>query len=237
MADSTKFYVVKGDKTLVEGMTKEQTLAAITQAVEEHEIHDVDTGFVTTLKESNKNRPLKFWVGKQSEYNAITTPDDNTFYIISDSTYKEDLETEIAELQAAVSRFNETTSFKFFPNDPHLWQEYDTNAAYCVKRNGYITITGKLKVKSDTHISANQEIWAYADESLAIAGYEYDGWGGSYGYYGTAVTGSGKTGYVRVRNYYSSGIMRYAILYLKAFEEFESNEDIYISITYPAREG
>ena len=39
-------------------MTKEQILAAITQAVESHTVSDVDTGFVTTLKEQNEYMPL-----------------------------------------------------------------------------------------------------------------------------------------------------------------------------------
>ena len=40
MADSTKYYVVRGDKVLVEGMTKEEIFTAIEQAIETGEISD-----------------------------------------------------------------------------------------------------------------------------------------------------------------------------------------------------
>lgn len=89
------YYVLNDNKCLFEGMTKEQIIAAITQAVETHEIHDVDTGFVTTLKEGNKNNALSFWVGTTAEYNAIDPKVENCFYILTDDTELEDLEAAI----------------------------------------------------------------------------------------------------------------------------------------------
>jgi len=86
------FYVVSDDKCFYEGMTKEQILAAITQAIETHEIHDVDTGFVTTLKEANKNSPMSFWVGTTAEYNAIAEKLEDCVYLLTDDTELEDLE-------------------------------------------------------------------------------------------------------------------------------------------------
>lgn len=88
------YYVLCDDNCRFESMTKEQILAAITQAVEGHEIGDVDTGFVTTLKEQNKNTGLKFWVGTQAQYNALETKEPNCFYIITD---EEDLIPQMAE--------------------------------------------------------------------------------------------------------------------------------------------
>ena len=89
------FYVVSDDKCFYEGMTKEQILTAITQAIESHEIHDVDTGFVTTLKEGNANKALTFWVGTTAQYNAIAEKDQNCFYVLTDDTELEDLEAQI----------------------------------------------------------------------------------------------------------------------------------------------
>ena len=60
MPDERTYHVIANDKVKAESMTREQILAAITQAVETHEIFDVDTGFVTTIKETNKNKALKF---------------------------------------------------------------------------------------------------------------------------------------------------------------------------------
>lgn len=84
MPDERKYYVFCEDGCKFESMTKEQILAAITQAVEGGTIQDVDTGFVTKIKELNKNRELKTWVGTRAQYNAISVPDVNTVYIITD---------------------------------------------------------------------------------------------------------------------------------------------------------
>lgn len=100
--ESGKYYVLSEGKILSEGMTKEQILAAIVQAVETHAIADVDTGFVSMLKEKNKDKQLTFWVGTTAEYNAIQTPVQNCFYILTDETDIEDLEEAIEQLAETV---------------------------------------------------------------------------------------------------------------------------------------
>lgn len=97
------YYVICDDNCKFESMTKEQILAAITQAVESHEITDVDTGFVTKIKELNGNTPLQFWVGTQAQYNALEEPAQNVFYIITDDTTVPDLQNAVAALQTATS--------------------------------------------------------------------------------------------------------------------------------------
>ena len=102
MADATKYYVLKGDKTLAEGLTKEEIYAAIVQAIEQGEIGDVDTGFVTTLKEMNSSTGLKFWIGTEAQYQAITTPERNVLYLITDDTTADDLEEAFEALEEDV---------------------------------------------------------------------------------------------------------------------------------------
>lgn len=85
MADSTKFYVMRGDKVLFESMTKEEIYSAIVQAIEQGEIGDIDTGFVTKIKETNRDADLKFWRGTQAEYNALEAVDPTTYYILTDA--------------------------------------------------------------------------------------------------------------------------------------------------------
>lgn len=106
MADRT-YYVLCADNCKFEGMSKEQILTAITQAVENHEIADINSGFITTIKEMNKDVGLKFWVGTQAEYNKIT-PEDNVFYIISDDTSLEDISTEINSIKASLTSLIES---------------------------------------------------------------------------------------------------------------------------------
>lgn len=84
------YFVLDDKKCLVEGLSREQILAAIVQAVETHEIADVDTGFVTTIKEQNAGLGLKFWVGTVAEYNAIPEVDPDCVYICTDSTDLQD---------------------------------------------------------------------------------------------------------------------------------------------------
>lgn len=107
MADNKKYYVFCGSHCMYEAMTKEQTLAAIEQAVSGGQIKDVDTGFITKIKEQNKNVGLKIWVGTQAEYNAIETKENNCFYVITDDTDKEDIETAIENLQREMNTLNE----------------------------------------------------------------------------------------------------------------------------------
>jgi hypothetical protein len=105
-----KYYVLCDMNCKFEGMTKEQILAAIEQATSTGEIKDVDTGFVTKLKESNKNAALSFWVGTQAEYNALETITENCFYIISDDTSGEDFDTAFAELKEEVEALADANS-------------------------------------------------------------------------------------------------------------------------------
>lgn len=91
MADGRKYFVLCADNCKFEGMTKEQILTAITQAIQNGEINDVDTGFVTTLKEQNKGAGLSVWIGKQAEYNELSAKMENCLYIITDETTSEDL--------------------------------------------------------------------------------------------------------------------------------------------------
>lgn len=96
------YFVLDEKNCLTESMSKEQILAAIVQAVEEGEIRDVDTGFVTKLKESNYNRQIKFWVGTQAEYNAMQNPPDNVLYLITDPNLEDDLQNQIDALETTI---------------------------------------------------------------------------------------------------------------------------------------
>ena len=105
------YYVFDGANNRYDSMTKEQILSAITSAIETHSISNVDTGFVTTLKEQNNQTGLKFWVGTQAEYNALVSShslEGDTFYIIGDDTTIDDLQAAIAELQTSFSEIGST---------------------------------------------------------------------------------------------------------------------------------
>ena len=97
-----KYYVICESGCRFESMTKEQILSAITQAVETGEIQNVDTGFVTTIKTID-GTPLKFFVGTQARYDALSNADkENLFAIITNDTSKDGILSSLESLRADV---------------------------------------------------------------------------------------------------------------------------------------
>lgn len=86
------YYVLCADNCKFEGMTKEQIITAIANATGViPEAIDVDAAFITKIKEMNANEQLKFWVGTEAEYNAISELQDNTLYVITNDSTIDDI--------------------------------------------------------------------------------------------------------------------------------------------------
>lgn len=79
-------------------LTREEIITLVTNIIETGTTGDIDTGFVTTVKEQNNHRGLKFWVGTKAEYDAILEHDTYTFYIITDDD-SGDVDEKLAELK------------------------------------------------------------------------------------------------------------------------------------------
>lgn len=93
MADSERnYFVLSENNCKFESLTKEQILSAIQQAVSSGKIKDVDSGFVTKIKEQNKNVGLMFWVGTQAEFNALPSKINNCLYLKIDDGIIESIE-------------------------------------------------------------------------------------------------------------------------------------------------
>lgn len=114
--DSGKYYVLSAGNNLYESMTKEQILSAIAQAVEGHTISDVDTGFVEKIKEQNAKSNLKFWVGTTAQYNALPEKESGCYYILTDDTTFDDMESAVNEMQASVNEMQATIAGLETPN-------------------------------------------------------------------------------------------------------------------------
>lgn len=105
MAEERNYYVICEDKCLFPAMTKEQILAAIAQATG-GTVKDIDDAFITKIKELNGGNNLKFWVGTTAEYNAIKNANEltpNCFYITTDDSFGEDIESDISAMRAEVN--------------------------------------------------------------------------------------------------------------------------------------
>lgn len=113
MANTPKVFVLCDNNCKYEGMTKEQILTAIMQAVENGEITDINTGFVSTIKTIN-NVALKFFVGEKAAYDALKEEEKTgLFAIITNDSTKEDftklleeLKTSTEENKAAIDTIN-----------------------------------------------------------------------------------------------------------------------------------
>lgn len=103
-------FVRGGNNGNYEGMTKEEILAAIAQAIQQGTVGDIDTGFVTTIKEQNKGQGLMFWVGTTAEYEALTEKPNNVLYIRTDDTSATDINSRFTTLTEAVNTLQESLS-------------------------------------------------------------------------------------------------------------------------------
>lgn len=93
------YWVFCDDNCRFPAMTKEQTLTAIMQAVNEGTIGNIDAGFITTIKTIN-GTPLKFFVGNQAEYEALTDEQKvNLFALITNDTTQEGIISAVENLQ------------------------------------------------------------------------------------------------------------------------------------------
>lgn len=89
--------------SLYEAMTKQEVLTAIVNAVQGGTIGNIDTGFVTTIKELNHGQGLMFWVGTTAEYEAIQNKQENVLYIKTDDTSAQDIEANFNTLSRRIS--------------------------------------------------------------------------------------------------------------------------------------
>lgn len=100
MASTPRVYLHCDANCKFEGMTKEQILSAIEQAVSSGEIKDVDAGFITTIKTIN-NISIRFFYGEKSAYDALSAAQkENLFPIITNDTSIKDINEAIEILQS-----------------------------------------------------------------------------------------------------------------------------------------
>lgn len=104
------YYVLDENDCKHISLTKEQIYAAITEAIETGTITDVDTGFVTKIKEMNADKLLSFWIGSSAQYNTLTAKDPNTLYILTDESTLGDAMEKVDTLESNVAALNETVN-------------------------------------------------------------------------------------------------------------------------------
>ncbi len=130
---SENVYARYENYSLGETFTKEQILDMISQAIENGAVQNVDWGAVSTLKEINKNLPLRIWIGTTAEYEAIEKKKNNVLYIMTDDTSAAEIKNALAMLRLEMNtRFEQTdnvadsaynAAFNYAPNISFLSDE------------------------------------------------------------------------------------------------------------------
>ena len=80
--------------TVIEAEIRQLVLAAVAEAAETGTLGDIDTGFVTTLKEINSGLAFRVWLGTTAQYNTLAAADllePNVLYIKTDDTSASDI--------------------------------------------------------------------------------------------------------------------------------------------------
>ena len=136
------YWVLCDDNCRFPAMTKEQILTAIVQAVNEGTIRDIDTGFVTTLKTIN-GMALKFFVGTQSEYEALSEDDKKSvFAIITNDTSKESIERAIKTLTDKVDVIEIAVARKVIAVGEWSVEQYVSTENFIRPNTRYIVAVG-----------------------------------------------------------------------------------------------
>lgn len=159
MASTPKVYVICDQNCKWEGLTKEQILTAIAQAVEDGKITDVDTGFVRTIRTIN-DQPLRFFVGSQAEYNGLTDAEKHgLFAVITDDVTKDGIEAAINELNEARTAHEE----RIAANEENIRAQRDSLIggglipyyAYMLKGAQSVRLTDYISGVNDHMLSPN----------------------------------------------------------------------------------
>lgn len=95
------YYCLCGDNCKFETMTKEQIITAIAEATGKTPTN-IDSAFITKVKEQNKGTALYFWIGTTAEYNALETKDEFCYYIKTDDTTLDDMYNAIKDIRNVV---------------------------------------------------------------------------------------------------------------------------------------
>lgn len=103
---ATPVYAFCENNCRYETMRKEEIFSAIAQAIETGTVGECDTGFITTIKTVN-GVGLRFFVGTQSEYNALSAETKkNLFALITNDTTKDGLLRALEELREEQNNIN-----------------------------------------------------------------------------------------------------------------------------------
>lgn len=156
MANTPTVYVICDNNCKYEGLTKEQILTAITQAVNEGAIGDINTGFVTKIKTIN-NKYLQFFVGEQWQYDALDNEaKQNLFALITNDTTKDGILKAISDLKDGTETVGRAAYAENAKNAENANEAINDSSGrkiedtYAEKFSGYLNFGGFTYIASGT---------------------------------------------------------------------------------------
>ena len=197
------YYVVCDDDCRYEGMTKEQILTAIEQAVAQGHVSDPDNAVFSKIKEIRANEAVQIWKGTEAQFNAldpvpsvgkavVRVGTDGVLYLCTDDTTF-DILNQVEDMRKAVEAHAASK------NNPHGVTAEQVGAAEkdhthtpasigaaaashthtpasigAVSKTGD-TITGKLYFKTDADSESTMTVAVYNDKVPSIAYTDADG--------------------------------------------------------------
>lgn len=119
-----KFYVVCDDDCRYEGMTREQILTAIEQAVEQGYVSDPDSAVFSQIKELREGASARLWIGTEAQFNelglaptiaktVVRVGTDGVLYLCTDDTSLPDLPSPTLADSGKVMGVNDSGKFAF----------------------------------------------------------------------------------------------------------------------------
>lgn len=182
------YWVLCDDGCKFPAMTAEQVLAAIAEATGST-VTDIDSAFITKIKDMNAGENLKFWVGTTAQFNALATTEENTLYILSDDDTADSIEESIKALQDDLTAYKESIATGAIIVEMAEWAEEagraekadadgdgntitetylrKKNAPYIMKRTGIdeallIGFENKIRVGSNVFVDGTG-VWSVND--------------------------------------------------------------------------
>ena len=140
---SINYYVLTDDDCKYEAMTKEQTITAIEQAVENGVVSDPDGAVISKIKEIRANGIAQIWLGTEAQFNALSPAPsigytfvrvgaNGIMYICTDD-------------QTSSNMLNHATN----KNNPHEVTASQIGAAAAAHEHGNITSGGAIGSAAD----------------------------------------------------------------------------------------
>lgn len=175
MAEDTVYALDSGGNRIAT-FSAEQILEAINAAITTGEIPSELTAFIDAIKEQNKGKSLKFWLGTQAEFLALENTEEDIIYFINDSTNLKELSDALDQLKEqlqsgafVVEKANDAGNVTTNINGKAISSIFESDGATVKKATNAATVNG-----SNLYQHSGKVIFRMDDQSDQAKEGEFD---------------------------------------------------------------